>query len=236
MHPVVCPEAQRWSEAKDGDGVGLGEGGEKRRPRRGSHRQSKNQVSPQDELESGNSGLSSKRDSLVQNVSQTSPMVDECALSSRRGSHRQSRNQVSPQEEEFECSLNLKGGSGRQSRVFSPEREGGYLTGRGEEEVRFEREKTPKKDRRSGKGGGLCENTEEIGKSSCTNGYCEKVVRRCSQNDPLLLNLMLNSPKRPPDPSLLMLPPEVGDLEKLIGKRPDFGYSVHTNSPSTSEM
>ena len=205
MHPAVCPETQRWSEAKDGDG-GSGEGG-RRQTRRGSQRQSKNQVSPQDEVEGDNSGLSSKRDSLVQTTNQTSPTADACVLSSRRGSHRQSRNQVSPggEEEEFECSLNLKGGSSRQSRVFSPESE--YLTkewaGRGEEQVRFEREKVPKRESRSVQGGGLCENAEEIGKSSSwKNGYCEEeeVARRmCNQSDPLL---MIKSPQRPPHPSL----------------------------------
>ena len=132
--------------------------------------------------------MSSKRDSLVKNP-------DESLLStSRRGSHRQSRNQVSPQEEEeVEC-LNSKVGSGRQSRMLSPELE--YVkrgipprerewTGRGEEVVSFERETVSKPKRRSGEGGGLCENREEIEKTM--NGYCEdqEVTRRC--NPPLLL-------------------------------------------------
>ena len=274
-------EAHRWAEAKDGgrgdggggeggrgdggreDGAGeggergrpcqgrgggaAGEGGEGRRPCQGSQRQSRNQVSPQDEFERG---LSSKRDSLVKNP-------DESLLStSRRGSHRQSRNQVSPQEEEeVEC-LNSKVGSGRQSRMLSPELE--YVkrappwerewTGRGEEVVSFERETVSKPKRRSGEGGGLCENREEIEKTM--NGYCEEqevtrllllpkspqritkeiekprsmnkdqeveeVVRRCNENDPsppppppLQPLLMLKSPQRPPDPSLLVLPTEV---------------------------
>ena len=243
-------EAHRWTEAKDGvrgDGAGAGEGGERGRPCQGSQMQGRNQVSPQDEVQRG---LGSKRDSLVKNP-------DESLLStSRRGSHRHSRNQVSPQEEEVEC-LNSKVGSGRQSRMLSPELE--YVnsrgpprerewTGRGEEVVSFERETVSKPKRRSGEGGGLCENREEIEKTM--NGYCEEqevtrllllpkspqritkeiekprsmnkdqeveeVVRRCNENDPspprpppLQPLLMLKSPQRPPDPSLLVLPTEV---------------------------
>ena len=85
--------------------------------RRGSHRQSRLFSS---ELEYFNRGSSEENESLLS--------------TSRRGSHRQSRNQVSPQEgeeEEVEClnfkekfgCLDSKGGSGRQSRMFSPDLE-----------------------------------------------------------------------------------------------------------------
>ena len=237
MHPAVCPETQRWMEAKEGvigdgvgdgggDGVGDGGGGERQerqRPRRGSQRQSKNQISPQEEFESVNSGSSSRRESVLQIVNQISPSTDPCLLSSRRGSHRQSRNQVSPQEEEFDCLNSSRGGSGRQSRVFSPENEHFNKESlqekertRGEKaEFGFERERVSnsKSERRRG-------DSADIPKT--INGFCEEVLRSdcpregmsssCSQNHPL----MLNSPRRPTDPSLLMLPDQVAGMILLL--------------------
>ena len=134
MYSVLGSEAQRWTEAADK------EVGEERRSRRGSHRQSKNQVSPQEEsLENNISSLNSQN---------TSNKEGECLLSSRRrGSHRQCRNQVSPQEEFDSNCLNSCIGdisitqtlnqlspstSRRQSRnLISPEREG-HLSPKGE--------------------------------------------------------------------------------------------------------
>ena len=144
MYSVLGPEAQRWTEAEDEEVV------EERRSRRGSHRQSKNQVSPQEEsLENNISSLNSRRGSRNDHsMDNTSHKEDECVLSSRRrGSHRQCRNQVSPQEEfDSNCMNSCSGdisikqtmnqlspsASRRQSRnLISPEREG-HLSPKGE--------------------------------------------------------------------------------------------------------
>ena len=144
MYSVLGSEAQRWTEPADEEVV------EERRSRRGSHRQSKNQVSPQEEsLENNISSLNSQRGSQNDHsVDNTSHKEDECLLSSRRrGNHRQCRNQVSPQEEfDSNCMNSCIGdisitqtmnqlspsASRRESRnLISPEREG-HLSPKGE--------------------------------------------------------------------------------------------------------